>query len=656
VFLFGSQCAKKKGMLMLNGNFYKKGFQWLIVALLGYMTIRMVAEPDYFADFEAYCPVGGMQAFTSFLVNDTLACSMTETQIFMGIILLAGVVLFAKLFCSYICPVGTFTEWLGKIGDHFHLRFTINGVADRGLRALKYVLFFATFYFTVKSSELFCKTFDPYYAAFTGFGYDVVFWYAFPAVVITVAGALFVRQFWCKYLCPLGAATNIFIFAIPGAGVVAVFIILNFFGLALNWVWLLAAFSLLGFVLESVRVKGWIFPPLKITRNDTSCTACASCDLACPMGLEISTTQRVDHIDCHLCGECLYACPEKDTLQINRRRKKWLPASATVSLFLIGILLAKAIELPTINLRWGDEQKLQTASIYSQSGLKNVKCYGSSMSFASKMKQIPGVLGVETYVKSHTVKVLYDPQALNADQLKQSIFTPTKLILREPEDDLDSLVVLELGIDKLFDAFDSFYLMQKLRQSEGIYGFITEFGEPVQVLIFYSADNISVDRLTQIIEEPHLSYTNRGIAFTVDVNFRVVRHGDSMWKVDKAGFYQALFNPFNIVFNAYEKYRREDLSVYRIPMPQALDASIQRSLMPLVSHLSMDSSLVRFQTVYYDKPYAQIHYLKSNHREDQILSRLRADTIMVQYTNGKTGRVLNPFSFPVDGVTILSSE
>ena len=159
---------------MFKNNMYKKGLQWLIVALLGYMVIRLFVDPNYIADFEAYCPIGGMQAFASFMVNNTLACSMTETQIFMGIVLIAGVAFFSKLFCSYICPIGTFTEWLGKIGEKFNVRYTISGIADRSLR-LKYGLLFTTFYFSVKTSELFCKEFDPYYAAFTGFGHDVYF-------------------------------------------------------------------------------------------------------------------------------------------------------------------------------------------------------------------------------------------------------------------------------------------------------------------------------------------------------------------------------------------------------------------------------------------------------------------------------------------------
>ena len=115
-------------------NYFKNTFQIFIFLLLGYMVIRIFTDVNYFADFEAYCPFGGMLALSSFMVSNTLACSMTETQIFMGLALIAGVILFSKLFCSHVCPIGTFTEWLGKLGDIFKMRYTISGIIDRVLK------------------------------------------------------------------------------------------------------------------------------------------------------------------------------------------------------------------------------------------------------------------------------------------------------------------------------------------------------------------------------------------------------------------------------------------------------------------------------------------------------------------------------------------
>jgi polyferredoxin len=389
-------------------NIGRKALQWLVMGLLGYMIIRLWVDPNYFPDFEAYCPFGGLQAFTSFFVNNSLACSMTETQIFMGVVLAVGAVVFSKLFCSYICPIGTVTEWLGRIGNRFNVRYQIKGLADRLLRSLKYILLFVTVYFTVTSSELFCKEYDPYYAIVTGFGHDVVFWYAIIALAVTILGAVFIRQFWCKYVCPLGALTNIFTNAVVFAGILVVYLFLLYFGVNISFVWPLAAMSILGYALEATQLKAWLFPVFKITRNADTCTSCGLCDKACPMGLDVATVDTVEHIDCHLCGDCVAVCPVNDTLQINKRNWKWLPSVATVGLILVGLFLASDIELPTINLEWGKGTSAQNVAVYSQSGLKSVKCYGSSMSFANRMRRVRGVVGVQTYVQSHTVKVFYD--------------------------------------------------------------------------------------------------------------------------------------------------------------------------------------------------------------------------------------------------------
>ncbi len=643
--------ARKKKQL----NSYRVILQWTIVVLLGYMVVRLFTDQNYIADFEAYCPFGGMLAFSSFIVNNTLACSMTETQIFMGLGLLAGVILFSKLFCSYICPIGTFTEWLGKIGDKWKMRYTIKGMADRILRVLKYALLFATFYFTVSASELFCREYDPFYAIFSGFGHDVFLWYAIPAVAIMILGAIFIRQFWCKYLCPLGAATNLFTNVIMFIAVLAVYFILLAFDFEISWVWPLAVISILGYLLETTRLQGLVFPALKITRNMDTCTNCKKCDKACPMAIDISSVETVNHIDCHLCGDCIVSCPEKEVLQINKREIRWVPASATVVLIAVGIFLASTVELPTINQRWGSEDQINQAAIFSQSGLKNIKCFGSSSSFATKMKKVDGVLGVETYVQSHSVKIFYDKDVLNEEDVKKSIFSPTRTLLRNPDQALTELSSVDLGIEKLFDSYDSFYLTQQLRQAEGIMGFATEFGEPVHASIFFDDGKITPQQIKSLIEKPEVTYTSRGKEYTQSLKFGVAYISDEVKKMSRLDFMREMFSPFDISFNDYKTYKPEMISVYEIPMPQAMNPALRSSIMSLVSHISTDSMIVRFETVYKDKPYAIVYFVNGKVKESGLFSLLTADTLTVHYSNGKTGQKLNPFRFPEKGAIVTKN-
>ena len=151
-------------------NLPKLLLQWgVLLALAG--TILRAKLSGEGVDVEAYCPFGGLQAFGSYLARGSLACSMSMLQIAMGLALAAGVVLLAKLFCGYLCPVGTVVGWLGGLGRRLGLRRELRagGAADRLLRGVKYALLFVVFYFTLSSSELFCHKLDPYYAVATGF-------------------------------------------------------------------------------------------------------------------------------------------------------------------------------------------------------------------------------------------------------------------------------------------------------------------------------------------------------------------------------------------------------------------------------------------------------------------------------------------------------
>ncbi len=191
-------------------NWPRMIIQWGVIAFILFLIIRQLFSRNFIADFEAYCPFGGIQALGSYMLNQALSCTMTSTQIAMGILLFVAVLIFSKLFCSFICPVGTVSEWLGKLGKKMKVRFTLKGVTDKILKSLKYILLFITIYFTFQSNELFCKKFDPYYAAVTGFNPDVVIWYAVISIFLVIAGSIFIRLFWCKYICPLGALSYIF--------------------------------------------------------------------------------------------------------------------------------------------------------------------------------------------------------------------------------------------------------------------------------------------------------------------------------------------------------------------------------------------------------------------------------------------------------------
>ena len=94
-------------------NWPKYLLQWgVVAALIVFITGLVPSEQS--VDPEAYCPMGGLQALATYLSRGSLPCSMSSVQVMMGIALVAAIVLFSKLFCAYICPVGTVQDLLGK--------------------------------------------------------------------------------------------------------------------------------------------------------------------------------------------------------------------------------------------------------------------------------------------------------------------------------------------------------------------------------------------------------------------------------------------------------------------------------------------------------------------------------------------------------------
>jgi len=511
-------------MQKLKTNPYRLFFQFAILGLLVYMGIRVFTDKNYSPDYEAYCPFGGIQALSSYFVNNSLACSMTSAQIVMGIILILVIVLISKLFCSFICPIGTISEWIGKLGEKYKVRYTISGLTDKILRSLKYILLFVTVYFTVTSSELFCKKFDPYYATVTGFDSDVSIFMAIAAIVIVIFGSFYIRLFWCKYICPLGALSNIFRFFMLFALMVGVYITILALGMHLSFVWLLALLCVSAFALELMSIENKVYPLLKITRNTETCTSCKLCTKACPQAIDVASQKTVNHVDCNMCSDCIQVCPEKNTLTINRKGKKWLPAIILALLIAAGIFIGKSFEVPTIAEYWGDNANKEQMSIYTQSGLKNIKCFGSSSSFANKMRKVKGVTGVSTYVGSHTVKIWFNPSLIDTLEVQKSIFIPVKILIKKGVPEIDSVSVYRLKIDNFFDPYDTSYLTLLLKEDSNILGFTSEFDCPVKVTIFTTNNpNITAKTIKDIVEQKMLKKTySDNTTQIIDLNYKVV--------------------------------------------------------------------------------------------------------------------------------------
>jgi polyferredoxin len=640
-------------------NPFRVILQSVVFLLLAYLLVRPLIDKSYVADFEAYCPFGGIQAFSSFLVNNSLACSMTTTQIFMGFALLVGIFLVSKLFCSFICPIGSITELLSRLGRKLKVNIDIKGWPDRVLRVVKYSLLFVTFYFTVTSSELFCRTYDPYYASFSGFSSDVVVSYAIMALLIAIPGSFFIRQFWCKYFCPLGAVSNILSNSYVFASIIALYLILTLlFKLSISWLWLLGALTLAGVLLEVFKVKVKGFSLFKITRNAETCTNCKLCDKACPMAIKVSLTEKVKDVDCHLCGDCVASCPELNTLKIfasnkwepSYREKKrathlWIPSAIVIVLVVLGLAFAQRVHIPTISLMWGDTEQLDAAGIFEQEGLAGIKCFGSSMSFANQMKEIPGVLGVETYVGNHGVRVWYDKSILGEEDIKEAMFNPVKRVFSAPANDIEQVSVCEVAIDHFFDPADAGNLGIRFMQNRGILGMKTKFGEPVHAVIYYDESLINAGKIKSLIEARKVEWKDEDGDHIVNTNFKVAGFEDSGYCL-LSEYLTEMYEEVSMTFNGYDRYNQEEIDTLTVPFPHGMNPELEGMPWYLLSHISNNRGVVSFKTSPTNHGFDIIlEYIKNKTTVEQIIDMLNADELVVHLSDGSVQKIKNPYRF-----------
>lgn len=228
------------------------------------------------ASLHAVCPFGGVVSIYSLFSSGTLVKKTHESSVVLMVIVFVAAVGLGPLFCGWICPFGTFQEWISKIGRKiFKKKFNrfIPYKFDKYLRFLRYIVLAWVIVMTAWSGKIIFEAYDPYFALFQFWTGEVaVSAYIILAVVILLS--LFVERPFCKYACPYGAVLGIF----------------NLF-----------------------RVFG-------LKRNAASCIDCGACDRACPMNIPVSTSGTVRNHQCISCFKCTSTdgvCPVGGTLEFN---------------------------------------------------------------------------------------------------------------------------------------------------------------------------------------------------------------------------------------------------------------------------------------------------------------------------------------------------
>ena len=643
-------------------NWPKYLLQWgvlgaIIIFLTGVIPSETAADP------EAYCPMGGLQALATYLANNSLPCSMSSLQVMMGIALVAAVVLFSKLFCGYICPLGTVQDLIGKARNAMHvksIKIRNGSAADKALRIVKYALVFWIFYMTVNASELFCKNLDPYYAVATGFKGEITLWMSIVSISLVIIGSFFIDMFWCRYLCPLGAISNTLKFWIWIGVLFGIYYVSGVLGANIPWAVLLGGFCIVGYLLEIFHSKPK-FQILHVTKDDNLCNNCGLCVKKCPYHIDVKSVHdgKLSHVDCTLCGECVASCSSR-ALNIGickpRRGKLWkiVPAVLTVALIAFGMWAGGKFELPTIDMKWGieDESTLQTMSM---EGLRSVKCYGSSMTFKAKLEKIPGVHGVKTYVKRHSADILYDPAKTDAEKIQEAVFVPSKFRVATPDHkEVPELKIVTIRTEGMYDKMDINYLGMQMRLTgKRIYGLETEFACPLIVRVYMDpAEDLDEDWFEEIVEKETLEMPVHGGGVNeIELGYKFEDYEGETGRISTEQFIRSMFSPFSVQWKSrIEAAEGKQQYVYEIVDKNYEKPIILRNMPFLSNHLSRHEGVIG---VYLDlnrdlQPAIQIRYADPM-TEAKLWELMTMETWTITYKADDVREEPAKFSFKTEG-------
>ncbi|MBN2280159.1 MAG: 4Fe-4S binding protein [Candidatus Marinimicrobia bacterium] len=641
-------------MKKLFQNKTKLVFQLAIIGLI--LVLLLMGKRG--TELEKYCPFGGIMSLGSKLWMGSMSCTMSMQQVSMGIVLLLGVVLFSKLFCGYLCPVGTVIEWLNKLYSRIGKSLVLEGLWDRVLRMGKYVLLFFASYFTITTSELWCKKFDPYYATVSGFDSDVVLWAGILTIMTVVFLSVFIRFFWCKYVCPLGALSNIFQNAVIVVPVILLFVLLRVIGVNINVLWLVLLVCIIGAAIEIFRFRFFTVSPFKIQVDKSTCISCKLCDRACPQGIKVSEYEKVTHPDCNLCMDCVTSCKTDNAISLAGQKLNWLPAVAIVVLIALGFYISQQFTLKTLAERWDGFEQVANIKTFEMEGLNSVKCFGSSKSLATKLRHTKGIHGLDTWADQHKVRIYYDGDKLNEKGIREAMFTPSRYRIRDFGVDKmpEKVTLFEVPVDGIFDTYDNRDLVYLLQGNDAICGMATSFGEPVNITIAYKEGALTPSQICDIIEQKFYIQKSGDQEEKVKVDFECASEGKTLNTITYRQFLDDYFISFDQKFNKYDEKEVIALAIYEISMPNA-DNSLLRARFPyLASHLSFNDNIVRLRTRYTDKPVLQVYFMKDLVTGDEIYEKLRAEKLSYQTRSGEVRELENPYSFEAPGQVIAPDK
>lgn len=282
----------------------RRAVQFAFLALNAWIGVQFVLWVRYFesggttryferpAGVDGWLPIAGLMNLKYFVLLHHVPV-MHPAAMVLAVVFFAASLLLKKTFCSWLCPVGTVSEYLWKLGRKlFGHTLTVPRWLDVALRSLKYVLMaFFLYIVAIMSAE----ALEEFMLAPFGIIADVKMLNFFREMSLIGIGVLLslvllslvIQNFWCRYLCPYGAMMGI-----------------------------VSAVS-----------------PVRIRRDADACIDCGKCNKACPAHLPVDRLVQIRSLECTSCMECVAVCPAENALQfaLPPRKVAAEPGSAAIA-------------------------------------------------------------------------------------------------------------------------------------------------------------------------------------------------------------------------------------------------------------------------------------------------------------------------------------